>query len=221
MLAHAVKGLSEPLDGSSQMKQMVQQLAESDYVLLDQLWTEQELQGFVQECMIRHERGDFSHAGIGAQDDYTKEKSIRGDRIDWLNEQEPRPLLQPYFRVIHQLIETLNCEAFLGLKDVESHFAHYPPGTHYQRHLDQFRWDSNRSISLVLYLNPSWQASDGGALRLYPEGKEAVDLLPQWGRLVLFRSDVLEHEVLPTFRDRYSITGWLLRMPKDLFFLNL
>ncbi|MCB0627245.1 MAG: 2OG-Fe(II) oxygenase, partial [Saprospiraceae bacterium] len=35
------------------------------------------------------------------------------------------------------------------------------------------------------------------------------EILPVGGRLVLFRSELLEHEVLPARRERYSLTGWL------------
>jgi SM-20-related protein len=41
-----------------------------------------------------------------------------------------------------------------------------------------------------------------------PDG--ALDILPQAGKLVCFRSDQIEHEVLPATRPRMSITGWML-----------
>jgi SM-20-related protein len=39
---------------------------------------------------------------------------------------------------------------------------------------------------------------------------ETLDVLPQAGRLVCFRSEQIEHEVLPATRPRFSITGWIL-----------
>jgi SM-20-related protein len=33
--------------------------------------------------------------------------------------------------------------------------------------------------------------------------------LPEWGRTVIFKSDLLEHEVMVSEQDRLSITGWL------------
>jgi SM-20-related protein len=45
-----------------------------------------------------------------------------------------------------------------------------------------------------------------------PDGQETShDILPLGGRLVLFLSDLIEHEVLPARRERYSITGWFRR----------
>jgi SM-20-related protein len=42
------------------------------------------------------------------------------------------------------------------------------------------------------------------------------DFLPMAGRLVIFRSDEIEHEVLPATRERLSITGWILDQLVDL-----
>ena len=63
---------------------------------------------------------------------------------------------------------------------------------------------------MVLYLNKDWNKKDGGLLSLYPEGGEQKDVSPLGGRMVLFRSDEMEHEVFPSFtRERISIAGWL------------
>ncbi|MDQ2656958.1 MAG: 2OG-Fe(II) oxygenase, partial [Bacteroidota bacterium] len=43
-----------------------------------------------------------------------------------------------------------------------------------------------------------------------------LDILPVLGRMVCFRSDQLEHEVLPATRPRLSLTGWLLDQYADL-----
>jgi SM-20-related protein len=74
--------------------------------------------------------------------------------------------------------------------------------------LDQFRGDRARVISVITYLNPDWTDEDGGHLALYTD-KGPVHILPRWGRTVMFRSEELEHEVLPGRKERRSITGWL------------
>ena len=59
-------------------------------------------------------------------------------------------------------------------------------------------------------LDPGHNEADGGALRLHlPDG--AVDVPPRGGTLVLFLSAEIEHEVLPTTRERLSIAGWFRR----------
>ena len=105
---------------------------------------------------------------------------------------------------------TLNRTLQLGLFEFESHFARYAAGTFYARHIDQFRGDSHRKLSCVLYLNENWQLEDGGELRFYlnGDGAEFEDVLPQGGRLVVFLSGQFAHEVLPAKRERMSIAGW-------------
>jgi SM-20-related protein len=96
----------------------------------------------------------------------------------------------------------------LGLEEFESHYAVYPPGAGYVRHLDRLRDDDARVLSAVLYLNEDWREADGGALRLYLADGTHRDMLPCAGRLVLFLSAEFEHEVLPATRERASIAGW-------------
>jgi SM-20-related protein len=100
---------------------------------------------------------------------------------------------------------------YLGLEDFESHFALYPPGAFYLKHLDRFRDNDRRTVSAVLYLNQDWQAEQGGALRLYLADGETRDVLPQAGSLLVFLSADMPHEVLPATRDRLSLTGWFRR----------
>ena len=64
-------------------------------------------------------------------------------------------------------------------------------------------------LSVVLYLNEQWAEDDGGELRLFTE--PTIDVPPTGGKLVLFLSDSLEHQVLPTRRERLSLTGWFRR----------
>ena len=47
-----------------------------------------------------------------------------------------------------------------------------------------------------------------GALRLYLS-KGYIDVVPRMGRAIIFRSDMLEHEVRPTLGyDNYALTVW-------------
>ena len=68
---------------------------------------------------------------------------------------------------LEQLRLELNREAFLGLFELELHYAWYPPGAGYARHVDQPRGGTQRQVSLVLYLNAEWQPLAGGALRIF------------------------------------------------------
>ncbi|HAJ18613.1 MAG TPA: hypothetical protein DCL95_00870 [Rhodospirillaceae bacterium] len=46
--------------------------------------------------------------------------------------------------------------------------------------------------------------------------EHATRLIPAPGRLVVFRSDLVWHEVLPGRKPRWSLTGWL----RDDFLLS-
>lgn len=162
------------------------------------------------ECRARAEKGALSPAGVGRGQGLAVREGVRGDQIQWL---EPGQNLacDQYLAAMDELRQALNQAFYLGLDDYESHFALYPPGSFYQKHLDRFRDDDRRTVSAVFYLNPDWQADQGGALRIYPEGKASRDLAPLAGSLVLFMSAELPHEVLPASRERLSLTGWFRR----------
>ena len=72
-------------------------------------------------------------------------------------------------------------------------------------------------MSAVFYLNPDWQAEQGGALRLYLTDGSTHDVLPEAGTLVVFLSADLPHEVLPATRERLSLTGWFRRRGAGVF----
>jgi SM-20-related protein len=160
------------------------------------------------ECLeARRRRGDFAAARIGAGHAMRRREDIRGDHICWWNE----PLFPAETRLsehLEQLRLQLNREAFLGLFELELHYAAYPPGAGYARHVDQPRGTSRRKVSLVLYLNRDWRAEDGGELRIFDEGSRHWDVQPLAGRLVCFLTASREHCVLPAQRERLSVTGW-------------
>lgn len=148
-------------------------------------------------------------AAVGRGAARVQAQAIRGDSIAWLDSDVPaaNALLQRF----DALRQTLNATFFLGLRRIEAHLACYPPGAGYARHLDRFRDDDARVISAVLYLNEGWDPADGGQLRLYPDGLDAIDVQPEAGTLVLFRSADLPHEVLPAHCERWSVAGWFRR----------
>lgn len=150
----------------------------------------------------------FHSAGIGREQDIQVNNFIRRDRIRWLDQQHTPAMF--YFEWMEQLRERLNRELFLGLFDYECHYAHYPKGAFYKKHLDSFRGSSNRKLTTILYLNPDWQSGDGGELVLYHEdGNSVIETVsPTFGTMVIFLSEEFPHEVLPASRSRYSLTGW-------------
>jgi SM-20-related protein len=162
----------------------------------------------------RRAAGEFHAARVGRGASTQHDSSVRGDEICWLDAARaaaPEAALLARFDALRL---ALNRELFLGLAELEAHFACYAPGAGYARHLDRFRSDDARVISLVLYLNEAWRDEDGGALRIFASAdarEPSRDVLPRGGTLVVMRSDTIPHEVTPARAARWSIAGWLRR----------
>jgi SM-20-related protein len=163
---------------------------------------------------MRDGRGEFAAARIGPPGAAQRRAEIRGDSICWLTE----PLF-PAERQVLDCFESLrlacNREAQLGLFDLEMHYASFPPGAGYERHVDRPRGRGARTVSLALYLNEDWSGPLGGALRLFGGPAAWRDIEPAGGRLVAFLTDGLEHAVLPARRVRLSLSGWFRTRASD------
>ncbi|MCU5783990.1 hypothetical protein MA04_03290 [Alcanivorax balearicus MACL04] len=161
------------------------------------------------EALLRDARGEFQEAGIGRREDHQHDQRVRRDRTCWLN---GSTLAQCRLQEeLEQLRLAVNRELFLGLFDLEAHFAIYDPGAFYRRHLDAFRGNSGRVLSVVLYLNQNWNSDLGGRLRLWPKPHSRVvdtEVEPLGGTLVCFLSEHIPHEVLEAQAQRISIAGW-------------
>jgi SM-20-related protein len=152
----------------------------------------------------------FKQAAIGRQEAAQVNSSQRSDYIHWISPHTALPETALVFAKLQEIIQALNRNFYLGIRDLECHYTHYPPGSFYKRHVDQHRSGSSRIVSFVLYLNADWQHEHGGELIIYEGSKQATVIRPQLGTLAIFLSEK-EHEVLVTSRDRMSITGWMLQ----------
>ena len=164
----------------------------------------------------RRASGEFHSATVGRAGSAAPNASIRGDSICWIGGRASSAPECALIAQLHALSVALNGAFFLGLAEIEAHYACYPPGAGYVRHVDRFRDDAARVISLVLYLNDDWHDTDGGALRIYATRtahEPACELAPRGGTLVVMRSETIAHEVLPATAERWSIAGWLRRRP--------
>lgn len=184
-------------------------LATDGFSVIDNFLSEAEVKAITSLDGFRNGLLHFKKAGIGRQQDKQINETIRGYYIQWIDKTTAPQPLHLYLKQIDDLRMFLNQSLFLSLKDAEIHQTIYPVGSYYKRHLDQFKKDDHRKLSVICYLNENWQEEEGGQLRVYfPQGTK--DIFPVAGRLVCFRSDLLEHEVLPATRERLSLTGWML-----------
>lgn len=191
------------------------QLAENDYVFVDDFISDELYHKIQQYFQMRLGESEFAKAAIGGSGQRQIASSIRGDFIYWIGRKKDEAL-SDLFELLDEVRIQLKQQLFLSLSDCEFHFALYPPETRYEKHVDQFHGRNNRVISMLIYLNENWKPGDGGELKIYqPDGKEVL-IEPLAKRLVMFKSDTVEHEVMVTHADRKSLTGWLLRQPASL-----
>lgn len=99
--------------------------------------------------------------------------------------------------------------------------ACYPGGgARYGPHIDNIdgdgreHLDAGRCFTLVYYLNDAdWDTgASGGALRLHDveaDEPEAFDVAPRGDTLVIFRADLVLHEVRPANAERLAATVWM------------
>jgi len=194
---------------TSQLNKLSDQIAENGFSIIDDFLSQQEIESILALDGFKNGLLQFKKAGIGKNQDKQINEAIRGDYIQWIDSNNAEPPLITYLEKLKQVISFVNQSLFLSLKDCEVHQTIYPMGSFYKRHLDQFKKDDHRKLSVICYLNKDWKEADGGQLRMFI-GHESKDILPIAGRLVCFRSDLLEHEVLPATRERLSLTGWLI-----------
>jgi SM-20-related protein len=165
-------------------------------------------QALLCEAMAHAAAGALHKAGVGRGAVHQVNAAIRRDEIKWLTGETAAQ--KDYLHQMAALQVQLNRALFLGLFDYEGHFALYPAGGFYKKHTDSFRGAANRLVSTVLYLNPDWQPDWGGALviDLKDPQQAPVVIAPEMGKLVVFMSEDMPHEVRPTLKPRASVAGW-------------
>lgn len=161
------------------------------------------------EIEMRMAQGELRPAAVGKSEERSVNTDVRGDFISWIDPLNDRGALASYVHQVREVITLLNRNFYLGLRDFEAHLTQYPAGSFYRRHSDRHRSGSHRRVSFILYLNENWREGDGGELVLYPNASAEYKIEPVDGRFAFFLSEI-EHEVLPTSRNRKSITGWML-----------
>lgn len=195
-------------------ERVVASLRGPGFVVLDDVLPQVVVDTLASEA--RSEAAALEPAGVGRGDEYRRLERVRRDHIRWIAADTPARAW--YFAWSESLRVELNRHLFLGLFDYEAHVARYLDGAFYRRHVDAFRGGSNRRVSTVLYLNT---VSEGGELVIYPAERPTdmvvpmtsqqapIDVVvPRCGRVVLFLSEEIPHEVMAVREERWSIAGW-------------
>jgi len=188
------------IPGDWNVDQILDDLDQHGFSIVDDVYSSEYQHAVSQECLSH--LNEFRNAAI--QNGVVN--NIRSDHILWL---------QPEFQISHRHIQTLqqfsqilNRAFYLGIKDVEAHFACYHAGEFYTLHRDNPQDKNGRMISSVYYLHGQWQTDWGGELRLQDKHGQWHIIQPKPNRMALFQSDLL-HEVLISKQQRLSITAWL------------
>lgn len=190
-------------------EKVIEDLLAQQYSVVDTFFSNEEVEHLRESLLLKYDEDEFKKAAIGNQFNETIVKTIRGDFISWIDEVVKNKAEAVFFDKIEHFTNYLNRTCFLGIQEREFHYALYPIGTFYKRHLDTFQNDDSRKLSIVCYLNEEdWQEAYGGQLAIYKD-EETINIFPLKGRMVVFESQILEHEVKPVKRERLSITGWL------------
>lgn len=200
----------EELKEVDQFEELIQGLIDNHYGCCDDFMLPNTLIGLQENIKILKELGRLKPSGFGNRTDYKNDQEIRGDKINWILTNSINPFELIYLNKIKKFINHLNKTCFTSINNFESHYSTYPKNSFYKRHIDQFKSEKGRKFSIVLYLNDNWKLEDGGMLSLHPEKLESVLISPIIGRMMFFKSDEMEHEVLASLtRERISIAGWM------------
>ncbi len=207
--------LFEQLDfePNAQFEKIISDLMDHRYSVVPDFLLPAETHSLRNALLKKFDDDAFRKAAIGNRFNEHEIASVRGDFISWIDPATADEAERTFLTRIDGLISYLNRTCFLGIAQKEFHYAVYPPGTRYKRHLDVFKNDDRRLLSLICYLNdPEWEVRDGGELVLYlpgEAGETETVVYPMPGQLVVLQSQEVEHEVRPSRRDRMSLTGWL------------
>ncbi len=207
-LFEAIDFIENPL-----YEQIIYDIANQKFSIVEHFFSSDEVAVLRQTLIEKYAEDTFKKAAIGNKLNETIVKSIRGDVILWMDETKADTSEKLFFNKINDLVNYLNKTCFLGILQKEFHYAIYPKNTYYKRHIDTFQNDDRRKLSVVCYLNEDgWLPENGGELVLYlNENNQEIEkvIYPFPGRVVIFESQIIEHEVKPVNTQRLSITGWL------------
>lgn len=182
---------------------MLDDIAEKGWFFQENAFDE----NFVNQAISEYSQKSLKEAGIGVQ--ANRHSEIRNDSIFWLEKHHDSSFETNYLKFFDTLTKNFNENLYLGLKKHEVHYAKYPEKGFYKPHLDNFQGKNKRVITVITYLNKEWRQEDGGTLHLHlPEGIKEIQ--PKAGSIIVFLSDKILHEVTTSYKERQSLTGWLL-----------
>jgi SM-20-related protein len=216
----------------------LKQLASNGYVVTKQFLNPDFVQLLRKDIDLLRRKGRFSAAKIGQDSTNALNTNIRVAETVFIGESKLKDIPSEARYQLYQVLDSLRLTLSQNplLKDdnldvsppldrtlSEFLFAYYPKGGFYRRHMDAVpnSVSALREYSILIYLNDNWNELDGGYLRIHldsgrdflpsNENPSYIDVKPEGGTLVLFKSDRIPHEVLDTNAERAVVVGWYNR----------
>ena len=200
-------------------------LDEQGYVVIPDFLPFNLQDALIQDVTTLRSKGEFKIAKIGQDSTNTLNQDIRVAETCFLGPAKLQNIPNTAREELYQVLDNVrsNLPGPLDSSLTELLYAYYPCGGFYRRHRDAIPGSASvlRKYSLLLYLNKDWTPKDGGELLLHrdsggdelPDGQEPnfVKVEPKGGTLVLFKSELVPHEVLDTNAERLAVVGWYNR----------
>ena len=197
-----------------------QQLKETNVAVVDGFLSAEQVSRVRREIAQLEGQYESGEIWVGKNSDAGAQisvASVRGDRVLWVDKEAlargPFHALREAVRNIDKLVVSeLSKRVPEKLRNVSERsdpmLSIYPAvGARFQKHVDNTAEDG-RALTVLCYLNDSWESSMGGQLRVFNKQGNAVDVCPSGGRLAMFYADEVPHEVLPSYAKRDAFTLW-------------
>src|SRR5690554_4785767 len=123
-------------------------LAEQGWAVAESGLAPEVLDQLERNCRALWQDEALRPAAVGRAGERQVVPEIRGDHIRWLDDCPPCAAQDAYVEAMARLRLTLNRTLLLGLDNYETHYALYPPGAGYSRHLDRFKDNPLRGVVL-------------------------------------------------------------------------
>ena len=200
-----------------------------DSTLFDSAGVQPKGRGAIEPCDM-NVKGRVAR-GMGSKEDDAKEaKKDAADGVVTIKPGVSRisTNLMSRFSTLKMLLESIDTLVFGHLSQTDPRLSRvtsrsdamlavYPGGgSRFQRHVDNTAQDGRR-LTVLIYLNEDgWEEKDGGMLRIWGKdetagevsGRLATDVLPTGGRVAMFYSDFVAHEVTSSNKPRVAMTVW-------------
>jgi SM-20-related protein len=147
------------------------------------------------------------------------QEHARQDVVGWLTRQQAADAggaTAAAMSLLEGVAHKLNCSLNLGLVAPHQCMCACYDGGGANGEID---CTNSREVTVILYTSENWREEHGGCLRVYQSAPDApsvncedyTDIEPMAGRLVIFKSQKVLHEVRPSFAKRIALSMWMLR----------